>query len=146
MGLRNGRFQFCGLVLVLACATQLAGVTAVGAAWRTVSFELALPIERTPKAPPEWQTTQYSQATREDVEVSARRLLASARKGRPFTTPRGVRRFPLEVNGEACGTLWEDVDLGTVGLGAHWESQSGMRIELVRDGRVVGMMWLEHVR
>ena len=47
---------------------------------------------------------------------------------RPFTTPRGVRRFPLEVNGEACGTLWEDVDLGTVGLGAHWESQSGMRI------------------
>jgi hypothetical protein len=89
---------------------------------------------------------QYSQATRERVETSARRLLATARKGRPFTTPRGVKRIPIEINGETYGTLWEDADLASLAFGAHWESQGGMRVELVRDGRVIGMMWVENAR
>ncbi|QCK85621.1 hypothetical protein E8L99_07480 [Phreatobacter aquaticus] len=96
--------------------------------------------------PPRLDQTQYSQATREQVETSARQLLATARKGRPFTTQRGVKRIPIEINGETYGTLWEDTDLGLVGLGAHWESQGGMRVELVRDGRVIGMMWIEDAR
>lgn len=70
-------------------------------------------------------------------------LLATASRGRSWTTPRGVQRWPLMVGGEQRGTLWEDVDPRSLAAGDSWESGSGLRVELVHAGRVVGMMWLD---
>ncbi|WP_439575105.1 hypothetical protein [Phreatobacter sp.] len=78
------------------------------------------------------------------IAERAKRLLATASKGRDWTTGRGVRRWPLMIAGEQQGTLWEDVDPRSLEVGDHWETGSGLRIELVHDGRVVGMMWLDH--
>lgn len=78
------------------------------------------------------------------VADRARRLLAGAGKGRAWTTGRGVRRWPVLVGGSHQGTLWEDVEPRLLQVGDRWQSGSGWRIELVHEGRVVGMLWLDH--
>lgn len=79
-----------------------------------------------------------------DVADRARRLLATATRGRSWMTGRGVRRWPLMIAGEQQGTLWEDVDPRSLRPGDFWEAGPGIRVELIHDGRVVGMMWLDH--
>ncbi|MDP2803032.1 MAG: hypothetical protein Q8O26_14240 [Phreatobacter sp.] len=78
------------------------------------------------------------------VAERVRRLLNTASKGREWTTGRGVRRWPIIIAGEQQGTLWEDVDPRTLGIGDHWEAGSGLRVELVHNSRVVGMLRLNH--
>ena len=140
MSMLQGLVCKFGVALALGCYTPLGSVAGAVTPAGTVQSHFGLNHSLG------LVQAQYSQTMRLQVEISARRLLATARKGRPFTTPRGVKRIPIEINGETYGTLWEDTDLGSVGLGAHWESQGGMRVELVRDGRVIGMMWVEDAR
>jgi len=78
------------------------------------------------------------------VAERVKRLLAGATRGRAWTTGRGVRRWPIMMSGEQRGTLWEDVDPRGLGVGDHWEAGSGLRVELVHNGRVVGMLWIDH--
>lgn len=78
------------------------------------------------------------------LAARVRRLLADAAKGRAWTTGRGVRRWPILVGGTQHGTVWEDVDPRRLTIGDSWQAGSGWRVELVHEGRVVGMLWLDH--
>ena len=77
------------------------------------------------------------------LEARARHILSQARQGRAWMTPRGVRRWPIMVGSQQHGTLWEDVDLRSVGLGDHWQAGWSSRIELMHEGRVVGMLRID---
>jgi hypothetical protein len=81
---------------------------------------------------------------RRSIEDRARQLLAAARKGRSWVTPRGVTRWPILVNDELRGSLWENVELPSLGFGDHWQAGDSARIELTHEGRVVGMLWVRH--
>lgn len=79
-----------------------------------------------------------------EITDRVRRLLATASRGRSWTTGRGVKRWSLMIAGDRQGTLWEDVDPRTLQPGDFWEAGSGIRVEMIHNGRVVGMMWLDH--
>lgn len=81
---------------------------------------------------------------RRSIEERAKELLVSARKGRSWVTPRGVTRWPILINDEQRGSLWENVELPSLGFGDHWQAGDGLRLELTHDGRVVGMLWVRH--
>ncbi|KAF0123408.1 MAG: hypothetical protein FD152_3329 [Xanthobacteraceae bacterium] len=81
---------------------------------------------------------------RQAIEERARQLLAAARKGRSWVTPRGVTRWPILINDELRGSLWENVELPSLGFGDHWQAGDSARIELTHEGRVVGMLWVRH--
>jgi len=81
---------------------------------------------------------------RERIEDRARRLLAVARKGRSWVTPRGVTRWPILIQDELRGSLWENVELQALTFGDHWRTGDSARLELMHDGRVVGMLWIDH--
>jgi hypothetical protein len=89
-------------------------------------------------------TTGVGSEVRRTIEDRARQMLVAARKGRSWVTPRGVTRWPILVNDELRGSLWENVDLPTLGFGDYWQAGDGARIELTHDGRVVGMLWVHH--
>lgn len=81
---------------------------------------------------------------RRTIEDRARQMLVAARKGRSWVTPRGVTRWPILINDEQRGSLWENVELPSLGFGDHWQAGDGLRLELIHDGRVVGMLWVRH--
>lgn len=81
---------------------------------------------------------------RQRIEDRARQLLAVARKGRSWVTPRGVTRWPILIQDELRGSLWENVDLQSLTFGDHWRTGDSARLELMHDGRVVGMLWIDH--
>jgi hypothetical protein len=81
---------------------------------------------------------------RQRIEDRARQLLAVARKGRSWVTPRGVTRWPILIQDELRGSLWENVDLQALTFGDHWRTGDSARLELMHDGRVVGMLWIDH--
>lgn len=88
---------------------------------------------------------QLAEGGRQGATVAARAqlILSQSRKGRSWVTPRGVTRWPIMVQSQQRGTLWEDVDLAGVTLGDHWQTGWGVRVELMHGGRVVGMLWVE---
>jgi hypothetical protein len=79
---------------------------------------------------------------REKVEKDARSLLAKASKGDRWTDPRGIPHIPLLVSGSLVGNLWEDADLNSLEVGTYWAARFGVKVELVYNSRVVGMIWL----
>jgi hypothetical protein len=83
------------------------------------------------------------QSERLRVETAVRALLAVARKGQPFTTPRGVKRTPIIATNEQVGTLWEDVAIASLQPGNFWQGGRGLRVELLHDDRVVGMIHID---
>lgn len=82
------------------------------------------------------------QIPREKIEVNAKSLLEKATTGAEWTSPRGVRHIPIVVDKEIVGHLWEAVDLKTVEIGASWTGRWGQHVQLEKDKRVVGMVWL----
>jgi hypothetical protein len=43
---------------------------------------------------------------------------------------------------DVVGNLWEDADLKGLEVGGYWAARFGVKVELVHDGKVVGMIWL----
>jgi len=78
------------------------------------------------------------------VEKNAKAVLAAVTKGNPWKTPRGINQIPL-VNKDKLivGNLWEDADLKALEIGAYWAGPAGTRVELVSNGKVVGMLWMQ---
>jgi hypothetical protein len=79
---------------------------------------------------------------REKVEKDAQSLLAKANNGDKWTDPRGIQHISLLVGHDVVGNLWEDADLKSLEVGTYWAARFGVKVELVHDGRVVGMVWL----
>ncbi len=77
-----------------------------------------------------------------EVEARVEELLAQAKKDVAWRDPRGVLHLPLVIDGEIIGELREDLDPKTLRAGAYWRGPWGMKVQLVKDGRVVGFVWL----
>ena len=58
-------------------------------------------------------------------------------------TPAGVRQTPILVGDQIVGQLWEDADLKTLIIGSFWAGPWGVNVQLVKDGKVVGMVWVK---
>jgi hypothetical protein len=81
-------------------------------------------------------------APREKIEADAKALLQKAEIGADWTSPRGVKHIQILVDKEIVGHLWEKVDLKTVETGASWTGRWGHQVQLEKDKKVVGMIWL----
>ena len=79
---------------------------------------------------------------RAKVEQEMRELFAKATKGTRWVDPRGVPHIPLALEGGVVGNLWEEADLASLEVASYWAAGFGVKVELARDGRVVGMLWL----
>jgi hypothetical protein len=80
---------------------------------------------------------------RTKVEAAVKTSLGKATKGKKWTSPRGVEMMPIVVDNEIVGQLWENVDPKTLTIGAVWPGPEGVRVELARDGKVIGMLWVK---
>ncbi|ODT12493.1 MAG: hypothetical protein ABS35_40030 [Kaistia sp. SCN 65-12] len=89
-------------------------------------------------------TVQFSDPERQHVEAAATSMLSRARLGHSTTNARGRRRVPIVIGDEQVGNLWEDVDLKVLLPGNFWDAGSGKRVELLLQGRVVGIMRLHN--
>jgi hypothetical protein len=77
------------------------------------------------------------------VDAAAWQVLSKAAKGEIWTTPGGAKLTPLLVNGQIVGQLWEDLDPKTLTTGSFWAGPWGVNVQLVKDGKVVGMIWVK---
>jgi hypothetical protein len=89
----------------------------------------------------------YSSGTtdvdRSKVDAVAKETLSKAIKGQTWATPAGVKHTPLLVDNQVVGQLWEDSDPKTLIMGSFWAGPWGTNVELVKDGKVVGMVWVK---
>lgn len=78
------------------------------------------------------------------VEKNAKAVLAGVTKGDSWKTPRGINQIPL-VNKDKLivGNLWEDADPKALEIGTYWTGPGGTKVELVSNGKVVGMLWVQ---
>jgi hypothetical protein len=76
------------------------------------------------------------------VDAAVKETLSKASKGQVWSTPAGTKHTPLLIDNEVIGQLWEDVDLKTLTIGAFWAGPWGVNVELVKDGRVIGTVWV----
>jgi hypothetical protein len=83
-----------------------------------------------------------TEVDRGKVEAAVKETLSKATKGQAWTTPAGVKRTPILVDNQIVGQLWEDADPKTLIIGAFWAGPWGVNVELVKDGKVVGMVWV----
>ena len=88
----------------------------------------------------------YAEVDRSKVDAAAKETLSKAIKGQTWTTPAGVKHTPLLVDNQVVGQLWEDSDPKTLIMGSFWAGPWGVNVELVKDGKVVGMVWVKSVR
>lgn len=80
---------------------------------------------------------------RDKVTAAAKTLLAQARKSEAWTDPHGGRHIPIiAADGAIAGSLWEDADLTSLEVAAYWAAPFGVKAELSRDGKTVGMAWV----
>jgi hypothetical protein len=77
------------------------------------------------------------------VDAAVKETLNKATKGKIWTTPAGVKHTPILVDDQIVGQLWEDSDPKTLIIGAFWAGPWGVNVELVKDGKVVGMVWVK---
>lgn len=77
------------------------------------------------------------------VDAAVKETLSKAAKGKTWSTPAGVKHTPILVDNQVVGQLWEDSDPTTLIIGAFWAGPWGVNVELVKDGKVVGMVWVK---
>jgi hypothetical protein len=78
----------------------------------------------------------------EEIKAKAKEALSKATKGAKWTGKWGSTHIPLVIDGQIIGELWEDVDPREVEVGAYWFGKWGTKVQLVKDGKVVGFIWL----
>lgn len=76
------------------------------------------------------------------VDAAVKLALSKATKGKTWSTPAGVKHTPILVDNEVVGQVWDNSDPNTLIIGAFWAGPWGVNVELVKDGRVVGMVWV----
>ncbi|EHR78746.1 hypothetical protein OCC_05756 [Thermococcus litoralis DSM 5473] len=83
-----------------------------------------------------------SEPNYEEIKAKAKEVLSRVAKGAAWRCRCGSLHIPLIVEGQIIGELWEDVDPKEVEVGAYWFGRWGTKVQLVKDGRVVGFIWL----
>ncbi len=94
-----------------------------------------------------WKRGMYGYTLEGDVDYEhikseAKDILEKAEKGAAWQGKWGSVHMPIVVNGQIVGELWEDVDLKELEVGAYWLGKWGRKVQLVKDGRVAGFIWL----
>ena len=84
-----------------------------------------------------------AEVDRGKVDTAVKETLSKATKGQLWTTPAGTKHTPLLIDNQVVGQLWEDTDPKTLIMGAFWAGPWGVNAELVKDGKVVGMLWVK---
>jgi hypothetical protein len=84
-----------------------------------------------------------AEVDRSKVDAAVKETLSKATKGQLWSTPAGTKHTPLLIDNQVVGQLWEDADLKTLIMGAFWSGPWGVNAELVKDGKVVGMVWVK---
>jgi hypothetical protein len=84
-----------------------------------------------------------AEVDRGKVDAAVKETLSKATKGQLWTTPAGTKHTPLLLDNQVVGQLWEDADPKTLVIGAFWAGPWGVNVELVKDGKVVGMVWVK---
>jgi hypothetical protein len=82
---------------------------------------------------------------RSTVEKEVTDVLGKATLGKPWADPQDVQHIPILLHDEVVGNLWEkhESSLHNLKIGGYWAARFGTRVELVKNYRVVGMLWLE---
>lgn len=83
------------------------------------------------------------QVDRSKVDAAAKQTLDKATEGQTWTNPGGVKLTPIMVGSDIVGQLWENANLKDLTVGSYWSGRWGVNVQLVKDGKVVGMMWLK---
>ncbi len=78
----------------------------------------------------------------EKIKADAKALLEKATKGEAWRSHCGVLHIPLIVEGNIVGELWEDVEIKDLDIGTYWYGKWGIKVQLIKNGRVVGFIWL----
>lgn len=84
-----------------------------------------------------------SQVDSNKVDAAAKETLDKATKGESWTSPGGVKLTPLLVDNKVVGQIWEDADPKTLVVGSFWAGPWGINVQLVKDGKVIGMIWVK---
>jgi len=84
-----------------------------------------------------------TQVDRSKVDAAVKQTLDKATKGESWTNPGGVKLTPILVDNEIVGQLWEDADPKTLTVGSYWSGRWGVNVELIKDGKVIGMVWVK---
>jgi hypothetical protein len=93
--------------------------------------------------PPAYGYFAGVEVDRAKVDTAVKDTLNKANRGQSWTTPSLAKLTPILVDNEIVGQLWEDADPKTLTMGSFWAGPWGVNVQLVRDGRVVGMLWVK---
>jgi hypothetical protein len=84
-----------------------------------------------------------TQVDRNKVDAAVKETLAKATEGKSWTNPGGVKLTPILVDNQIVGQLWEEGDLKTLTVGSYWAGRWGVNVELAKDGKIIGMLWVK---
>jgi hypothetical protein len=84
-----------------------------------------------------------AQIDRSKVDAAVKEMLGKATKGKRWTAPGGAEMTPILVGNETVGQLWESADPKTLTIGSVWPGPEGVRVQLTKDGKVIGMLWVK---
>ena len=76
------------------------------------------------------------------VTAAAKEQLGKATAGQDWTAPNGAKLTPILVDNQIVGQLWQSADLTTLEVGPFAQGPWGVRVQLLKGGEVVGMMWV----
>jgi hypothetical protein len=93
--------------------------------------------------PPAYGYFSGVEVDRGKVDAAVKETLNKATKGQSWTTPSLAKLTPILVDNQIVGQLWEDSDPKTLTLGSFWAGPWGVNVQLVKDGKVVGMLWVK---
>jgi hypothetical protein len=75
--------------------------------------------------------------------AAAKEQLSKATVGENWTAPNGSKLTPILVDNQIVGRLWQSADLTTLEIGSYWQGRWGVNVQLLKNGEVVGMMWVK---
>jgi hypothetical protein len=86
------------------------------------------------------QYVPAKEISRASVEEVVKNVLANAKLGEKFVDRRGYYHTPIVVNSVLAGILFEDFDLASLKVGGYWIGRVRVKVELVKDGNIVGFV------
>jgi hypothetical protein len=76
------------------------------------------------------------------VEKASQEILQKAIKGPMKRNRHGEIVIQLLADNVVVGKLFEDINISLLEIGGFWVTTSGIKVELIFNGKIVGMIWL----
>ncbi len=88
------------------------------------------------------QFGRYNNMKYEDIVSKVKEILSKSSKGIGWKSKCGYTHIPIVFNNQIIGEISEDLDLETLSIGSYRYSKNCIKIQLIRDGEVVGFICL----